>query len=251
MPGYKLLTRAHVFSAAVIGSMVPDFGLILPRDPARIETHSLVGLFSFCLPVGLMAYWLTQLLIKPSVLETLPDNAYLRLRSAHPAASLAKLTTWFTASGALLFGAITHLVWDAFTHENARGVRALPFLRDYGPELDGHPVRVYRWLQYGSSVLGLAVVATALIIWLRHAPEAASPPLRRIPRDERKVWLCLYLLPPTVELVWTLWRTRWMMSFEPYPVSWLLSSAAVATLRGAVVSLLIISALMRIRLASA
>jgi hypothetical protein len=251
MPGYKLLTRAHVFSAAVIGSMVPDFGLILPRDPARIETHSLVGLFTFCLPVGLVAYWLTQLLIKPAILETLPDNAYLRLRSAHPAASLAKLTTWFTVSGALLFGAATHLIWDAFTHENARGVRALPFLSDYGPELEGHPLHLYRWLQYGSSILGVTVVVMALIVWLRHAPTPTSAPMRRIPRDERVVWRYLYLVPPAVSVVWVLWRTRWMMSYTPYPLSWALGGVAVATIRGAVVSLLFISALMRIRLASA
>jgi hypothetical protein len=251
MPGYKLLTRAHVFSAAVIGSMVPDFGLILPRDPARIETHSLTALFTFCLPVGLVAYWLTQLLIKPAVLEMLPDNAYLRLRASHPAASLARLKTWFTASAALLFGAITHLIWDAFTHEDARGVRALPFLKDYGPELDGHPVHVYRWLQYGSSIFGLTVVVVALILWVRHTPPAQSALRRRIPRDERTVWLCLYLVAPLVSVAWVFWETRWMFNFHPYPITWALGSVAVATIRGAVVSLLFISALMRIRLAGA
>jgi hypothetical protein len=89
MPLYRPLSKAHVFTAAVIGSMVPDFGMLLPRIPARWETHSLLGLFIFCLPVGLLTYWLTQILIKPAVLETLPDHAYARLRSAHPAPSLS------------------------------------------------------------------------------------------------------------------------------------------------------------------
>ena len=240
MPGYKLLSRAHVFSAAVIGSMAPDFGLLLPRDPSRVETHSLMGLFTFCLPVGLLAYWLTQLLIKPAVLEALPDSAYLRLRSAHPAASLTQLKTWFLVSAAVLFGALTHIIWDDFTHEDARGVSMFPFLKDYGPDL-----------QWGSSVVGLTVVLIALVVWLSHAPKANSPPPRRIPRDERMLWLCLYLVPPVVTISWAVYRA-YAMGVSAFETNYHgLGSVAVASIRGGVVSLLFISALLRIRSASA
>jgi hypothetical protein len=250
MPGYKLLSRAHVFSAAVIGSMAPDFGLLLPREPARVDTHSMIGLITFCLPVGLLAYWLTQLLIKPAVLEALPDSAYLRLRSAHPAASLRQLKTWFFVSAAILFGALTHIIWDDFTHEDARGVLVLPFLRDYGPELRGHPVQLFLWLQWGSSVVGLAVVVIALLIWLYHAPPPSAPTPRRIPQDERRLWLCLYLVPPAVTVSWALYRS-FVTHVPAFQSSYGLSNVAVASIRGAVVSLLFISALLRIRSASA
>jgi hypothetical protein len=80
LPGYRPLARAHVFTAAVIGSMVPDFGLLLPGYVPRWQTHSLPGLITFCLPVGLLAYWLTLLLLRPAILEVLPDGAYLRLK---------------------------------------------------------------------------------------------------------------------------------------------------------------------------
>ena len=55
LPGYRPLKRAHVLTAAVIGSMVPDFGLLVPGFMARWQTHSLPGLFTFCLPIGLAA----------------------------------------------------------------------------------------------------------------------------------------------------------------------------------------------------
>src|SRR5579872_4328634 len=169
VPVYRPLSRVHVFSAAVIGSMVPDFGMLLPGSLERWQTHSIAALFSFCLPVGLITYGVTQRLVKPAVTEVLPDSAYLRLRAQHPTTDLRRPLTWLYAAIALLLGALTHLVWDGFTHENARGVRFFPFLSDYGPEMAGHSLQLYRWLQYGSSVFGLVVTAVALLLWLRRA----------------------------------------------------------------------------------
>src|SRR5262249_2987270 len=90
VPLYRPLSPVHVFSAAVIGSMVPDFGMLLPGSLERWQTHSFAALFSFCLPLGLIAYWLTQRLVKPAVAEVLPDSAYLRLRSEHPRTDLQR-----------------------------------------------------------------------------------------------------------------------------------------------------------------
>jgi Domain of unknown function (DUF4184) len=248
MPGYRLLSRAHVFSAAVIGSMVPDFGLLLPRYPARWETHSVLALFIFCLPVGLLTYWLTQWLIKPAVLEALPDGAYARLRAAHPAASLSKIRTWFLVSGALLLGALTHLIWDGFTHENARAVRTIPLLGYYGPDYEGHPMHLYRWLQYSSSVVGLLVVGAALVAWLRHAPIHSAPLARRMQRGERVFWWVLYGLPPVLFVAWAI--SRFALTGMSWTAnSWALGSLAVASIRGAAISLLLVSALIRLRLA--
>src|SRR5579862_7336781 len=111
VPAYRPLTRAGVFSAAIIGAMVPDFGMLLPGSFARWQTHSLLALFLFCLPVGLFTYALTQTLIKPAVSEVLPDRIYARLRAEHPAVPLRRVSTWLYAALAVLFGALTHLIW--------------------------------------------------------------------------------------------------------------------------------------------
>ena len=52
--------------------------------------------------------------------------------------------TWLHAAGALLLGALTHLIWDGFTHENAPGVRMFPVLDELRPEIAGHSVQLYR-----------------------------------------------------------------------------------------------------------
>ena len=247
LPGYRPLTRAHAFTAAVIGSMVPDFGLLVPGFMTRWQTHSLAGLFTFCLPVGLPAYWLTLLLIRPAMIEVVPDGAYVRLRDADPPASIRQLRAWLHAAAALLLGAATHLIWDAFTHENARGVRMFPLLTDYGPEMAGHAVHLYRWLQYGSSVFGLAVVVAALSLWLHHAPALVEPPIRRIARPERLAWLGAYLLPSLLAIAWLLWRP-WPAGQSPLESGEALGGVAAVGMRSAAASLLLVSVLIRARL---
>jgi hypothetical protein len=246
VPAYRPLTRARLFSAAVIGSMVPDFGMLLPGSFARWQTHSLLALPLFCLPVGLIAYAITQTLIKPALGEVLPDRIYLRLRSAHPTVSLARASTWFYAALAVLFGALTHLAWDGFTHENARGVRFLPFLSDYGPEMGGHALRLYRWLQYGSSLLGLLVVIVAVLLWVRHAPRPASPPPRRLARGERRLFGALYLVLPAV--AFALAVAVLLPDHGGLATGAALQAVAVLVLQASAVSLLLVSGLIRIRL---
>jgi hypothetical protein len=247
VPAYRPLARAHVFSAAVIGSMAPDFDLLLPGSFFRWQTHSLVALFSFCLPAGLAVYALTQVLIKPAVTEVLPDGPHLRVRTAHPRVDLGRLSTWLHAALAVLLGAITHLAWDAFTHENARGVRLFPFLSDYGPQLAGHSLRLYRWLQYGSSVLGLAVVAAALLLWLHHAPAPREPLVRRLTRGERLLWGGLYLAPPLVVLASSL-AMAVAIGHGVLATGAALTRIAVLTMQACALSLLLVSGLLRVRL---
>src|SRR5260370_376021 len=60
LPFSRLLARWQLLSAVVIGAMVPDFGLFFPWRIQRFETHSVWGVFAFCLPVGLVAYGLRR-----------------------------------------------------------------------------------------------------------------------------------------------------------------------------------------------
>ena len=248
VPAYGPLSRARVFSAAVIGSMVPDFGLML-GGLARWQTHSLHALFTFCLPVGLAAYALTEWLIRPAVLEVLPDGAYTRLRAAGEPPPLHRPRHWLLVVGALLFGALTHLIWDGFTHENAHGVRLFPELLAYGPEMAGHSLQLYRWAQYGSSVVGLVVVIAALALWLHHAPAPAPRPPRRLAAGERAFWLAAYLALPALLVAWVGWRS-WARAHGAPPLGTELGLIGVTSLRAAALSLLLTSVLLRLRLAA-
>ena len=97
LPFSRLLARWRLLSAAVIGAMVPDFGLFFPWRMHRFETHSALALFTFCLPVGLASYWVFQYLIKTPMLEVLPEGAYARWRPFSSPAAFASIRQWMLA----------------------------------------------------------------------------------------------------------------------------------------------------------
>jgi Domain of unknown function (DUF4184) len=175
----------------VIGSMVPDFGYILPIHPLRAVTHSAVSLVTFSLPLGLLAYWLFQRWMKVPLLNLLPDQAYLRWRPFAAPAVASSPRQWFLAAGGVLLGAATHLVWDGFTHEGARGMRMMPELDDWRFELHGHALIGARLLQDGSSMLGLAIVLAMLIYALRGGDTPVAVP-RPLSRAQRHCWSLAY-----------------------------------------------------------
>jgi hypothetical protein len=198
LPFRKWLRKYGIFSAAAIGAMTPDLDLILPVRLTRAQTHGALALVTFCLPVGLAVWALFQVLIKPAIFEVLPNRVYARLRADHLGLNLSRWASWGLAAFAILFGAVTHDIWDAFTHEDGRGVRMLPFLDDYGPELGNHPLHLYRWLQHTSSVVGLLVVLAATWIWVRHARPPIEPVVRKLSPRERHIWTAIYILIPVV-----------------------------------------------------
>ncbi len=78
----------------------------------------------------------------------------------------------------LLLGSSIHIVWDGFTHENGYFVKHWASLR--------HPVMLWKmlplWkaLQFGCSVAGVAAVALVMMIWWWKKPTVADPVVSEI-----------------------------------------------------------------------
>src|ERR1039458_5007378 len=176
LPFSRLRARRRLLSAVVIGAMVPDFGLFFPWRVYRFETHSAPGLLSFCVPLGLFTYWIFQYLIKTPLMEVLPDGAAARWRPFSSPAQILSVLQWLLAASGVLAGAVTHLVWDAFTHEGARGVHMIPWLEDPLVEIGNHHMAGVRLLQNGSSLGGLGVVLG--FVWYGFGRGGGQPPPR-------------------------------------------------------------------------
>ena len=246
LPFAHFLRRWRLLSAAIIGSMMPDIAVLLPRQMQRYETHSLTGLFTFCLPFGLLWYWLFQLHIKPATYELMPDQLHEYWRGDARPASLKELRQWLYAATGVLLGAVTHLVWDSFTHENARGVRMLSVFDGLGLSMAGHSLTWYRFLQHASSVVGLLFVLWFIWRDVHRAKAPAALPARRFTARERRRWFATYAcvaLAPVIGSV-ALLLSRTYPDFAAIDV---LTHAAVASLWGLVASLLGVSALVRMR----
>jgi Domain of unknown function (DUF4184) len=248
LPFTRSLARWRLLSAAVIGSMVPDFGWFMPWRPARFETHSLDALLTFCLPVGLASYWVFQLLVRTPIMELLPPGAYARWHWSKAPADYRSLKQWIWAACGLLAGAITHLVWDGFTHEGGRGVRMLPILEEPVAYIDGHPLGGLRFVQDLNSLIGLIAVFLVVAYGLRPGKAADATLPRRLRARERYAWIAAYVLvAAALSGAFLLFRHRPDRSSNPLLVV-PLSSAAIAILRGLAAALIAVSIALTIRL---
>ena len=94
----------------------------------------------------------------------------------------------------LALGVVSHIAWDLFTHEGRGGVDLFPALAEQWGPLAG-----YKWLQHGSSIVGLAILAVSAVVWLRRRRVAASVPCL-LPSWVRWTWWLS--LPVILMLAW-------------------------------------------------
>ena len=177
LPLHRLGKSRLPLAALMIGGMVPDFAYFVPNAPSRLATHSIAGLFWFCWPVGLAAWWLFVRWLEAPTLALLPDRWRLAFV---PSNRNMNLETLGYASAAVIVGALSHFMWDAFTHWSSPLVQAVPFLKAPALEIGGLQLRVYRVLQYLSSIVGVVV----LLIWVarRGKTQQRRPRAHRQPR---------------------------------------------------------------------
>ncbi|WP_225809177.1 DUF4184 family protein [Streptomyces spinosus] len=158
----------------VAGSLAPDMpyyaaGVLPGGMEFGAVTHAFAGVLTVDVPIAwaLTGLWL---LVREPSLALLP-----RARQGRPAALLrcgaprarvrAASAGWWYASAVL--GALTHVVWDAFTHHDRWGTRLVPAIGRERPA----GVPLFTWLQYGSSAAAAVVIAVFLVRGLRRAPD--------------------------------------------------------------------------------
>ncbi len=234
-----------MLSAAVIGSMVPDSWVLMPWHLPRFETHSALSLLTFSLPLGLTMYWLFQYLIKVPMFEVLPDGAYARWKTHEAPAPIGSPLTWVLASCGLLAGAFTHLVWDAFTHEGARGVRMLPMMDEPIFDVGRHHVMFTRVLQDLSSLLGLVAVVAMLVYGVRRGQEAPDG-ARILGAAERRGWSVGFLLGSLA--LWAAFLVQAYLSDRNHWLGSLVYDSAIASLRALAAAAILFAAAIQLRL---
>jgi hypothetical protein len=249
LPFARPLVRWRLLSAAVIGSMAPDFGWFSPWRPARFETHSADALLTFCLPVGLATYWIFQRIIRTPIIELLPPGAYARWRESAAPADYASLKQWVFAALGVLAGAVTHLVWDAFTHEGARGLRLMPALEDRVFDFGGLHMSGPHLLQDANSLAGLIVVFAVLAYGLRPARAIQTPVSRRLQTHERRLWIAGFaVLAAALSLAFYFLRRHTLPGTTGLVVP--VNATAIAMLRGLAAAVIAASLCLNARLRS-
>jgi len=187
LPLHRLGTHKLPLTALMVGSMAPDFGYFFSYELSRPLTHSFAGLFIFALPVGLLVWLFYVAMLEKATITLLSDRWHTRF--AHTEAITLRLVA--RAAIAILLGAVTHLLWDAFTHRGTFMTDAFPALLAPTPAFPWLPV--YHLLHALSSVVGLAI----LVRWARHLHRQPARSLIRPYKISermrgRALWLLLF-----------------------------------------------------------
>jgi hypothetical protein len=82
--------------------------------------------------------------------------------------------SWLAVTLSVFLGAVTHVVWDAFTHNEALAVAALPWLRVHLFSVGNYHVYPYKLLQHASTAMGLGLLAWWGWRWTRCTPAGTS-----------------------------------------------------------------------------
>ena len=197
--------RTPLLPAAIaIGAMTPDLPLFVRGVGVGYGfTHAgtnivWTGLIAF----GLFLVW--RVLLRPAVAELSPTWAAARLPrewNQRPAAAArqslgAGESRWYPLllAVSLLIGVASHILWDLFTHEGRWGSQVLPIL-----DAEWGPLQGFKWLQHGSSVVGLAVIGIWMLVWLRRRTPR-EPVERLLPEWMRVAWWLS--LPAVLVVAW-------------------------------------------------
>lgn len=191
LPLARLPRWLLVPSALAIGSMAPDFWYVLPGFGFdRDSGHNLHGIFHFCLPASLALWVAWRLLLGPSLTRLLPSAPRKRLAGRLHRWQISDL---WAAPVSLILGALTHVAWDRLAHDNHSELLPLP---DGRLHLLGHQPELWKVLQAGSSILGLAILGIWFLWTLRRLAPATRWRERLWPGLARAVALFALFLAP-------------------------------------------------------
>jgi hypothetical protein len=163
--------RTLPLAALAIGTMIPDLPFFFGITSESSVTHSIPGLFAACLPLGLVALALYHGLLKRPLLALLPGP--VRRRCGALLKPLGPISPEFVLATcvAILIGAATHILWDAFTHGGRLGAWLFPWLHDIAFVIRRR--RAVPWFevfQLVSSALGVALLGVVCLAWLARQP---------------------------------------------------------------------------------
>lgn len=225
--------RTPLIPAAIaVGAMTPDLPIFVRAVvPPYARTHDFAWIpLTALLALALLVLW--RCVFRPATRELTPSWLADRLPIEWNAGAAPALRETFAISGSpsraswrgillllvsLAFGVATHIVWDLFTHKGRAGTDLLPVLNEVWGPLTG-----YKWLQHGSSVVGLLILAILGALWLRRRPVVASE--RVLPSWVRIAW---WLALPVLLIGAWVWG---MLAFGTFTERWTVQHLAYRVL---------------------
>ncbi|AIQ47533.1 hypothetical protein R70723_17805 [Paenibacillus sp. FSL R7-0273] len=195
LPFSRKSTYVH-FSAMVLGSMSPDFEYFVRGRPVAEIGHSFTGFIVFNLPLVAVICLIYHYLVHRTLMIHLPrflQDTYTHRTAASP---VTRITVFLYSA---LFGMLTHVAWDAFTHKQGFMVTKFPGVFNHSFSVYGYDIPLYKFLQHGSTLLGLSLIFIYLVLRSRSNKQE---PFSKSVKQKAIFWAAACLSAVVILLVW-------------------------------------------------
>ena len=162
LPLKKLFPKYVSLSGLMAGAMSPDLIYFLEMNTVnRGLSHSWSGLFTVCLPLGILFCFAFHWLVKKELIYSLPLKMSRHLSGlAESEWSIVSLKDALILITSVLIGALSHFFWDSFTHLTGETVSIFPVLKNDFTLL-GFTIPLYHLLQHLSTLFGMI----GILVW--------------------------------------------------------------------------------------
>ena len=216
------------FLALVLGSMAPDFEYFLRGRPSAEIGHTLIGFLTFNLPIVVMVYFIYHMWIHKTLWSHLPS---ILQESPVQKPRSSKVLYVIVLLYSALFGMLTHVVWDSFTHLNGFMVRKLSILT-YTVQVFDFSIPLFKLLQHGSTIVGLLIIISYMFIRARKNKYNDKGLIKR-----KQKWMYWSLIALVAMILFSLWYFIDQVSIRSYGI------IVVRIIDSGLISLLIVSLL--------
>ncbi len=151
-------------TAMAMGSMAPDWEYALHGSRLDFDGHSLVAVVLFCTPIAVVAAMVLRR-VAPVLFAFVPSPSWMPLRQLRLLG--ARRPTLPTTVASAFVGALSHVIWDLFTHNDRWGAEHIALLRSTAVSAFGHDLTWAKVLQYAGHTVGAAVAVLLLAKLLR------------------------------------------------------------------------------------
>jgi hypothetical protein len=184
---FPLRRTRLILSALIIGTFTPDLEFFLRFAPKGPCGHTTRGLFLFCLPAGFIVFWLFHAVVKEPLAALMPRAVRQRVPADPYPLPLWQPLQLALVLVSILVGALTHVLWDSFTHAGYWPAQHWQFLNQpFTLPLLG-VVHLYKLLQYASTVFGCLAVGWWFLHWMRTAPVQPEPAGEHVPLTQIQI----------------------------------------------------------------
>lgn len=162
LPLAYLPKRWYSLTGLIIGSLTPDFEYFIRMKIQSNFSHTLIGLFLFDIPLGILIAFLYHCVVRENLIDNLPRILKSRLSQFKQFRWKDYfIENWIVVIISIFIGAVSHLFWDSYTHPSGYFAQTTPVLMNK-IEVIGKQMPIIKILQHLSTLIGILVIVFAL-----------------------------------------------------------------------------------------